>query len=98
MAPRSLSYLRKPSEFLSRHPHNTCSMSFGQAAVLGYVRPDRPFSVHQRLFCGHEDICCLFLGSLNNLNVLNKQYGLTKGTNEAMFVIEAYRTLRVSLV
>lgn len=25
---------------------------------------------------------------------LNKQYGLTKGTNEAMFVIEAFRTLR----
>lgn len=47
-----------------------------------------------RLFCGFEDIYCLFLGSLNNLWSLNKQYGLTKGTNEAMFVIEAFRTLR----
>lgn len=47
-----------------------------------------------RLFCGFEEIYCLFLGSLNNLCVLNRQYGLTKGTNEAMFVIEAYRTLR----
>lgn len=47
-----------------------------------------------RLFCGFEDIYCLFLGSLNNLCLLNKQYGLTKTTNEAMFVIEAYRTLR----
>lgn len=47
-----------------------------------------------RLFCGLDDIYCLFLGSLNNLCTLNKQYGLTKGTNEAMFVIEAYRTLR----
>ena len=26
--------------------------------------------------------------------MLNKQYGLSKGSNEAMFVIEAYRTLR----
>ncbi|EEF28137.1 Stem-specific protein TSJT1, putative [Ricinus communis] len=82
------------NEFLSHHPHNTFHMTFGQAAVLAYVRPDNPFSHHQRLFCGFEDIYCLFLGSLNNLCVLNRQYGLTKGTSEAMFVIEAYRTLR----
>ncbi|GMN44789.1 hypothetical protein TIFTF001_013977 [Ficus carica] len=81
-------------DFLSHHPHNTFSMSFGQSAVLAYVRPDKPFSIHQRLFCGFEDIYCLFLGTLNNLCLLNKQYGLTKCTNEAMFVIEAYRTLR----
>ena len=37
---------------------------------------------------------CVFLGHLNNLNTLIKQYGLGKTTNEAMFVIEAYRTLR----
>ena len=47
-----------------------------------------------RLFCGLDDIYCLFLGSLNNLSLLNKQYGLSKGTDEAMFLIEAYRTLR----
>jgi hypothetical protein len=47
-----------------------------------------------RLFCGIDDIYCLFLGSLNNLSILNKQYGLSKGTDEAMFVIEAYKTLR----
>lgn len=47
-----------------------------------------------RLFCGFDDIYCLFMGSLNNLNSLNRQYGLCKGSNEAMFVIEAYRTLR----
>ncbi|KEH38768.1 stem-specific TSJT1-like protein [Medicago truncatula] len=46
------------------------------------------------LFCGLDDIYCLFLGSLNNLSLLNKQYGLSKGTDEAMFLIEAYRTLR----
>lgn len=46
------------------------------------------------LFCGMEDIYCLYMGSLNNLCDLNKQYGLSKCGNEAMFVIEAYRTLR----
>lgn len=81
-------------DFLSHHPHNNCTMSFANAAVLAYVRPDQPFSVHQRLFCGLDDIYCLFLGSLNNLSLLNKQYGLSKGTDEAMFVIEAYKTLR----
>ena len=34
------------------------------------------------------------MGRLNNLCSLIRQYGLSKGTNEAMFVIEAYRTLR----
>ncbi|ESQ54526.1 hypothetical protein EUTSA_v10026074mg [Eutrema salsugineum] len=82
------------NDFLSRYPLNTFSMSFGQAAVLAYVRPSASFSIHQRLFCGFDDIYCLFFGSLNNLCDLNKQYGLTKTTNEAMFVIEAYRTLR----
>ncbi|XP_022936793.1 stem-specific protein TSJT1 [Cucurbita moschata] len=82
-------------DFLARHPHNTFSVNFGQAAVLAYVPPDgRPFSPHQRLFCGFDEIYCLFLGSLNNLCALNKQYGLSKGSNEAMFLIEAYRTLR----
>lgn len=47
-----------------------------------------------RLFCAFDDIYCLFFGSLNNLCPLIKQYGLSKATNEAMLVIEAYRTLR----
>ena len=54
-SPASYNGTKKPKlpeetlrEFLARHPHNTCSMSFGEAAVLAYVRPDRPFSVHQR--------------------------------------------------
>ncbi|KAI9187335.1 hypothetical protein LWI28_026909 [Acer negundo] len=82
-------------DFLSHHPPNTFSINFGESSVLAYVQPDHPnFSLHQRLFGGCDDIYCVFMGSLNNLNSLNRQYGLTKGTNEAMFVIEAYRTLR----
>ncbi|KAH9650819.1 DUF3700 domain-containing protein [Citrus sinensis] len=57
--------------------------------------PDNTFSMN----FGHAavlayDIYCLFMGSLNNLCSLIRQYGLSKGTDEAMFVIEAYRTLR----
>lgn len=46
------------------------------------------------MFCGLDDIYCIFIGSLNNLCTLNRQYGLSRGANEAMFIIEAYRTLR----
>jgi asparagine synthetase B (glutamine-hydrolysing) len=48
-----------------------------------------------RMFCGLDDIYCVFMGSLDNLSGLMRQYGLTgRSTNEAMLVIEAYRTLR----
>ncbi|KAL5715593.1 hypothetical protein ACHQM5_017393 [Ranunculus cassubicifolius] len=81
-------------DFLTSHGNDALSMSFGTSATLAYVKPDRPFSIHQRLFCGLDDIYCLFMGSLNNLCTLTKQYGLSKVTNDAMLVIEAYRTLR----
>lgn len=42
----------------------------------------------------YDDIYCLFMGSLNNLCAQIKQYGLSRNANEAMLVIEAYRTLR----
>lgn len=55
-SPASYKGLKKPKlpeeilrEFISHHPDNTCSMNFGKAA-LAYVRPDKPFSVHQRLY------------------------------------------------
>ena len=38
---------------------------------------------------------CLFEGVLDNLGRLSQQYGLsTKGANEVLLVIEAYKTLR----
>nr|XP_043640153.1 stem-specific protein TSJT1-like [Erigeron canadensis] len=98
----SSNYKQKPKhpqetlqQFLSVHPGNTFSMTFGESAVLAYVKPDHTNNNYQqRLFTGFDDIYCLFLGSLNNLCSQIKQYGLSKNTNEAMFVIEAYRTLR----
>ncbi|KAK9674447.1 hypothetical protein RND81_12G233000 [Saponaria officinalis] len=81
-------------DFVSLNPHNTFHMSFGHAAVLAFVRPFSPNPLHQMLFSGYDDIYCLFKGSLDNLCRLIKEYGLSKTANEAMLVIEAYRTLR----
>ncbi|KAJ4850779.1 hypothetical protein Tsubulata_013830 [Turnera subulata] len=82
------------NDFASSNPTSAFSMSFGNNAVIAYIPQENPYSSHQRLFCGLDDIYCIFLGRLNNLCSLNRQYGLSKGTNEAMLVIEAYRTLR----
>lgn len=58
-SPASHSGSRKPKlpdetlrEFVSHHPNNTFSMTFGDAAALAYVRPDNPFSLRQRLALG----------------------------------------------
>lgn len=48
-----------------------------------------------RLFSSLDEVYCMFVGSLSNLSSLTTQYGLcTKLANEAVLVIEAYRTLR----
>ncbi|PON36790.1 Nucleophile aminohydrolase, N-terminal [Parasponia andersonii] len=78
----------------SSYPNKAFSIGFGNSAALAYVPPEKSYSVHQRLFCGLDDIYCIFMGSLNNLCSLIRQYGLSKCSNEAMLVIEAYRTLR----
>ena len=82
------------NHFLSSNPNNAFSMGFGSSACFAYAPTENRFPSHQRLFCGVDEIYCIFLGDLNNLSSLLKQYGLSKGTNEAMFIIEAYRTLR----
>jgi hypothetical protein len=80
-------------DFTSSNPSNAFSMNFGNDAFLAYS-PSNNSSKHQGMFCGLDNIYCAFMGSLNNLSMLIKQYGLSKGTNEANFLIEAYRTLR----
>ncbi|XP_044461965.1 stem-specific protein TSJT1-like isoform X2 [Mangifera indica] len=101
LSPASLSSLRKPKlpeetckDFVESHPSNTFLINFANAASLAYVPPQNPYPTSRRLFCGVDNMYCIFMGSLNNLSNLNKQYGLSKGSNEAMLVIEAYRTLR----
>ncbi|XP_021902212.1 stem-specific protein TSJT1-like [Carica papaya] len=100
-SPASLGSSKKPklpqeilNDFSSSHPTNAFSVCFGDAALLAYSPSQNSHSKSQRLFCGYNDVHCIFLGSLNNLCSLNKQYGLSKGGDEAVFAIEAYRTLR----
>ncbi|XP_021726423.1 stem-specific protein TSJT1-like [Chenopodium quinoa] len=81
--------------FQQSYPQNApLSIGFGDSAFLAYSSSKGPQLHQQRIFCGMDNMYCIFLGNLNNLNTLIKQYGLGKATNEAMFVIEAYRTLR----
>lgn len=85
---------RHPDEILrdfhAAHPQGGAfSTSFGGGAALACV------TGYPRMFCGLDDIYCVFLGRLDNLSALIRQYGLcTRSTNEALLVIEAYRTLR----
>ncbi|KAL2932032.1 Stem-specific protein TSJT1 [Bienertia sinuspersici] len=81
--------------FQQNHSQNAPhSVGFGNSAFLAYSTCKSPQIHEQRLFCGIDNMYCIFLGSLINLNSLIKQYGMGRATNEAMFVIEAYRTLR----
>ncbi|XP_027364709.1 stem-specific protein TSJT1-like [Abrus precatorius] len=81
-------------DFISCDSSNAFSMSFGNDALLAHSPSNTPSFIHHRLFSGLDNIYCVFLGSLHNLSKLNKQYGLSKGTNEALFIIVAFRTLR----
>lgn len=47
-----------------------------------------------RLFAVADDIFCIFEGHFENIAQLKQQYRLNKTVNEAIIVIEAYRTLR----
>ncbi|GJN26012.1 hypothetical protein PR202_gb13906 [Eleusine coracana subsp. coracana] len=83
-------------DFHAAHPADAFSTSFGGGAALACVTSHAlPAAGYQRMFCGLDDIFCVFLGRLDNLSSLIRQYGLCpKSTNEALLVIEAYRTLR----
>ncbi|XP_039034583.1 stem-specific protein TSJT1-like isoform X2 [Hibiscus syriacus] len=100
-SPASLSSSNKPKspeeiikDFLASNHSNAFSIGFGSSACIAYAPLENRYSNYQRLFCGVDEIYCIFLGGLNNLNSLLRQYGLSKGSNEAIFIIEAYRTLR----
>ncbi|KAL5772462.1 hypothetical protein ACOSP7_012061 [Xanthoceras sorbifolium] len=100
-SPASLSSSKKPKlpqeiikDFVSSHSSNAFEINFANAASLSCVPPENPHSSTPRLFCGYDNMYCVFLGRLNNLCSLNRQYGISKCSNDAMFVMEAYRTLR----
>ncbi|KAL0398646.1 UNVERIFIED_CONTAM: hypothetical protein Sradi_2207900 [Sesamum radiatum] len=81
---------RRLKDCLASDPNNGFSLDLVNKVIMAYVPPRPSGMPHQRLFCSVDDVHCMFLGNLNNLCNLNKQYGLSKGGNEAMFVIEAY--------
>ncbi|KAJ1273501.1 hypothetical protein BS78_06G285600 [Paspalum vaginatum] len=91
---------RHPDEILhdfhAAHPQGAFSTSFGGGAALAQAPSSAGApGAYPRMFCGLDDIYCVFLGRLDNLSALIRQYGLcTRSTNEALLVIEAYRTLR----
>ncbi|KAH1111914.1 hypothetical protein GYH30_010322 [Glycine max] len=98
--PASLNSCTKPKpsheilkDFMACNSSNAFSMCFGNDALLAYSPSNKP-SIHHRLFSGLDNIYCVFLGGLHSLSMVNKQYGLSKGTNKAMFITEAYQTLR----
>nr|XP_043609740.1 stem-specific protein TSJT1-like [Erigeron canadensis] len=80
-------------EFLKSNV-NAFSISFANDVSLALNPSSHSTFAQQRLFSSMDDIYCIFLGGLNNLCTLNKQYGLTKLANEPSFVIQAYKTLR----
>jgi len=83
-------------DFHSVYPDDSFAATFVCGAALACVGPQgRRLCKYERLFCGFENIYCMFIGRLDNLSSLIRQYGLSgRATNEAMLVIEAYRTLR----
>jgi len=82
-------------EFHSLHPDDSFSATFSGGAALACVPShSRYYTQQQRLFCSVDGIYCMFVGFLDNLSSQIRQYGLCKSTNEALLVIEAYRTLR----
>ncbi|KAG0447082.1 hypothetical protein HPP92_028528 [Vanilla planifolia] len=91
---------KQPQEILRdfhlAHPTTSFSASFsGGAALASAGAHERRTLLQQRLFCSVDDVYCMFLGRLDNLSSLMRQYGLSsKSSDEALLVIEAYRTLR----
>ncbi|XP_073100840.1 stem-specific protein TSJT1-like [Elaeis guineensis] len=70
----------------------TIKLGSSVGALAFSVEMQNPFL--PRLFCAMDDIFCLFQGHIENITLLKQQYGLGKTANEAIIVIEAYRTLR----
>ncbi|KAJ6838565.1 uncharacterized protein M6B38_318080 [Iris pallida] len=72
---------------------SSVSLSIGSQAHMLYSC-DTKNSAQPRSFAAKDEIFCLFEGALRNLGSLKQHYGLGKNTDEAVLVMEAYRTLR----
>ncbi|URD90061.1 hypothetical protein MUK42_27055 [Musa troglodytarum] len=84
-------------DFLSSHPAHSFCATFSGGAALACLGPQAPHPslLCQRFFCSFDEVYCIFVGSISNLSSLVREYGLCgRISNEALLVIEAYRTLR----
>ncbi|KAJ6812329.1 stem-specific protein TSJT1-like [Iris pallida] len=94
-APKRPEEIMKAFNSLHRPPDRSFSANFSGGAALASCSDARPASFHhRRLFCSFDEIFCMFVGVIDNLSSLIRDYGLCKSTNDALLVIEAYRTLR----
>ncbi|KAL6640436.1 hypothetical protein ACP70R_021559 [Stipagrostis hirtigluma subsp. patula] len=69
------------------------SVQLGSLGTLAYSHANQAL-LRPRSFAAKDEIFCLFEGVLDNLGRLSQQYGLSKGANEVLLVIEAYKALR----
>ncbi|XP_054820872.1 stem-specific protein TSJT1-like [Prosopis cineraria] len=96
-SPESGSVSSLKDGFLAKHfasVHSTpVSVNLGSAGLMVYSM-DKQNPLLPRLFVVVDDIFCIFQGHIGNVANLKQQYGLNKTANEAIIVIEAYRTLR----
>ncbi|KAJ6806402.1 stem-specific protein TSJT1-like [Iris pallida] len=86
----------RASELVSRFLRSSDTMISVQLGSVGHLAYNSAskFPSCPRLFAAKDEIFCLFEGVLDNLGSLRQHYGLSKGTNEAMLILEAYKTLR----
>jgi asparagine synthetase B (glutamine-hydrolysing) len=68
-------------------------MKLADLGHLAYSHTNQAL-LRPRSFAAKDEIFCLFEGVLDNLGRLSQQHGLSKGANEVVLVIEAYKTLR----
>ncbi|KAG6509106.1 hypothetical protein ZIOFF_034497 [Zingiber officinale] len=88
--------------FQAAHPAVSFCTTFAGGATLASIGPHapRPSFLHRRfpkreILTSYDNVYCVFVGSIQNLTSLVRQYGLSsKPADEALLVIELYRTLR----
>ncbi|XP_065036904.1 stem-specific protein TSJT1-like [Musa acuminata AAA Group] len=68
-------------------------VNLGSGGAMAYT-PEKHNPFFTRFLAVVDNVFCLFQGHVENIASLKQLYGLGKTTNEAIIVIEAYKTLR----
>uniref|UniRef100_A0A0C9QQM4 TSA: Wollemia nobilis Ref_Wollemi_Transcript_13837_1100 transcribed RNA sequence n=1 Tax=Wollemia nobilis TaxID=56998 RepID=A0A0C9QQM4_9CONI len=78
--------------FVSSNPQAMC-LQLGGDGVMAYTHYRQPLLMPRSLGVV-DDVFCVFIGTVENLPSLRREYGLTKNVKEVMIAIEAYKALR----